>query len=103
MVLIFVCRVHESCSSYGDRVCSDGIRWLLCEAHLYSHQQHHRRRHLGIFFLFLQFISDRLYVNGVIQQLVGVASILVRTHHASPVVGLYNGVLSCVKKKGLYV
>ena len=64
MVLISRCRVHESCSSYGDRVRSDGIRWLLCEAHLYSHQQHHRRRHLGMFFLFLQFISDLLYVSG---------------------------------------
>ncbi|KAG5407037.1 hypothetical protein IGI04_013156 [Brassica rapa subsp. trilocularis] len=38
--------VHESGGPYSDRVCSNGIRGVLCEAHLHSHQQHHRRCHL---------------------------------------------------------
>ncbi|KAG5409498.1 hypothetical protein IGI04_005817, partial [Brassica rapa subsp. trilocularis] len=42
-----IAKIHESCCSYSDWVRCDGIRGLLCEAHLYSDQQHHRRCHLG--------------------------------------------------------
>ena len=41
-----VVRIHESGGPYSYWVCSDGIRGILCEAHLYSYQQHHRRCYL---------------------------------------------------------
>ncbi|KAI5327708.1 hypothetical protein L3X38_027104 [Prunus dulcis] len=34
-------RVHEGRAPYSDRVRSDGIRWVLREADLHPHQQHH--------------------------------------------------------------
>nr|VDD40317.1 unnamed protein product [Brassica oleracea] len=44
--LVWFCRIHESGGPYSDRFCSNGVRGILCEAHLYSHQQHHRRCYL---------------------------------------------------------
>ncbi|KAJ4961431.1 hypothetical protein NE237_021341 [Protea cynaroides] len=35
-------RVYEGRLPYGCRLCRDGIRRLLCEAHLHPDQQHHR-------------------------------------------------------------
>ncbi|KAF3962365.1 hypothetical protein CMV_013117 [Castanea mollissima] len=35
-------RVHQGGFPYGHRVCGYGVRWLLRQAHLHPHQQHHR-------------------------------------------------------------
>ncbi|XP_049934482.1 uncharacterized protein LOC116255499 isoform X4 [Nymphaea colorata] len=40
-------RVHESRVQDRDWVCSDGIRGILRQADIHSHQQHHRRIGLG--------------------------------------------------------
>ena len=36
------CRVHQGGVPYGHRVRGYGVRWLLRQAHLHPHQQHHR-------------------------------------------------------------
>lgn len=35
------CRIHQSCCTHGHWLCGHGVHRLLCEAHLYPHQQHH--------------------------------------------------------------
>ena len=35
--------VSEDCNRHCHWICSDGIHWILCQAHPHSHQQHHRR------------------------------------------------------------
>jgi|APAra0007618257_1042622.scaffolds.fasta_scaffold05358_7 hypothetical protein len=69
-VVSVVCRIHESCSPYSNRVRSNGIRGILCEAHLYSNQQHHRRCYLGDFSSPISSFSSHALIIFILFQLV---------------------------------
>uniref|UniRef100_A0A2P2J6K4 Uncharacterized protein n=1 Tax=Rhizophora mucronata TaxID=61149 RepID=A0A2P2J6K4_RHIMU len=47
LLFFFGLRIHEGRVPYCNWICGDGIRWLLRQAHLHSHQQHNRRFWLG--------------------------------------------------------